>query len=110
MKLPFGKKARIPKEKITGYIPSETHSKGKIKAKFFRHYGFDESNVTLLEKSLIKIASTQETSNIVESDHGTKYVIKGKIKTPSGKIIQVRTIWIIEPNQEVPRFVTAYPV
>lgn len=35
-----------------------------------------------------------------------KYVIDGKINTPSGKVIKIRTIWIIEQDQKEPRFVT----
>lgn len=110
MKLPNRKNVFIPKEKLTEYLLSETHSKGKLKAKFFRGAGFNNNNVSSLEKSLIKIVMTQEVNNIVESIHGIKYVVRGDIKTPSGKIIRICTIWIVEPDQKFPRFVTAYPV
>lgn len=110
MKLPFKEKAYIPKEKLTDYILSETHVGGKSKAKFFRSVGFNENNTSLLEKSLLNIAITQEVKNISESIHGVKYVIEGKIRTPAKGLVQIRTIWILEPNQKVPRFVTAYPV
>lgn len=110
MKLPFRKNAYIPKEKLTRYILSETHADGKLKARLFRKVGFNETNVSLLEKSLLNIAYTQEIKNIVESIHGTKYVIEGPIETPSGKILKLRTIWILETNENIPRFVTTYPV
>lgn len=110
MKLPHRKNAYIPKEKLTDYILSETHADGKLKAKLFRKFGFNETNVSLLEKSLLNIAYTQKVKDIVESIHGTKYVIDGKIKTPSGKILKIRTVWILEPNKNAPRFVTTYPV
>jgi len=51
MKLPNGKRAYIPKEKLTDYILSETHAGGKSKAKFFRSVGFNETNTSVLEKS-----------------------------------------------------------
>lgn len=110
MKLPHRKNAYIPKEKLTDYILSETHADGKLKAKLFRKFGFNETNVSLLEKSLLNIAYKQEVKDIVESIHGTKYVIDGKIKTPRGKILKIRTVWILEPNKNAPRFVTTYPV
>src|SRR3989344_6416993 len=110
MKLPNRKKAYIPNEKLTDYILSETHSGGKSKAKFFRSVGFNETNTSLLEKSLRSIAITQEVKDISESIHGNKYVIEGKIHTPSKKIVKIRSIWILEPDQKAPRFVTAYPV
>ena len=100
----------MPKEKLTGYLLSETHEGGRSKAKFFRSVGFNESNVYLLEKSLLEIAKSEELKNIIESVHGIKYVIDGKINTPSTKVVKVRTVWILEPNQKTPRFITTYPV
>lgn len=110
MKLPNSSKAIIPKEKLIDYILSETHTGGKSKAKFFRAVGFNETNIPLLENSLRKIAIKDEIKNVFESVHGVKYIIEGNINTPNKKIVQIRTIWIIEPNQEKPRFVTTYPV
>lgn len=56
MKLPLRETAYIPKEKLTDYILSETHADGKLKAKLFRKFGFNEANVSLLEKLLLNIA------------------------------------------------------
>lgn len=110
MRLPFRKSAYIPREKLTDYLLSETHTVGKLKAKLFRKVGFNETNVSLLEKSLLNIAYTQEVINIIDSIHGIKYVIDGEIKTPSGKILEIRTVWILEASKNDPRFVTTYPV
>lgn len=110
MKLPNGKYAVVSKEKLTDYLLSEFHPGGKSKAKFFKAFGFTENNVTLLEKSLLKIARTQDVKTITESIHGRKYIIDGKIKTPNKRVIRIRTIWIVEPDQNKPRFITAYPV
>lgn len=110
MKLPFRKNAYIPREKLTHYILSETHAGGKLKAELFRKVGFTKTNASLLEKLLLNIAHTQEVKDIVESIHGIKYVIDGDIKTPRSKILKVRTVWILEPNKNTPRFVTTYPV
>jgi len=110
MKLPYRKKAHIPQEKLTEYILSETHTVGKLKAKFFRAAGFDETNVSILKKSLLTIAQLQEVSEVSTSSYGKKYAIDGKIQSPSGKVLKVRTIWIIEIGQKFPRFVTTYPV
>ncbi len=110
MKLPFHKNAYIQKEKLTEYILSETHTVGRLKAKFFRAAGFNESNVSILKESLLKIAHSQKVKEVKISEHGKKYVIDGQVKAPSGKVLSIRTIWIIETNQKSPRFVTAYPV
>ncbi|RMI24457.1 MAG: hypothetical protein D6681_01980 [Calditrichaeota bacterium] len=110
MKLPNGSKAYIPPEKLTGYLLSETHVIGKAKAKFFRALGFDEANVNLLQTELLTLAKTGDVNESVSSVHGTKYVIDGTIQTPKGGIATIRTVWIIEIDQEIPRFVTAYPI
>lgn len=109
MRLPNRKNLIIPKEKLTEYLLSEIHATGKFKARFFRSLGFNETNVGLLEKSIRKVAE-QPIREDSTSPYGTKYVIDGEIETPSGKAIQMRTVWIIEKGQRRPRFITIYPV
>lgn len=110
MKLPNGNKAIISEDKLIDYILSETHATGKFKAKFFRKLGFNETNVNLLEKQLRKLAKSQEVTDVVSSEYGTKYIIDGAIDTPNRTVAKVRTIWIIEKWETRPRFVTVYPV
>lgn len=52
MKLPNRRNVVIPREKLKNYLLSETHATGKFKARFFRNFGFDETNVGLFEKSI----------------------------------------------------------
>lgn len=110
MKLPNSNKAIIPKEKLTDYVLSETHSTGKFKARFFRNLGFDETNIQILEGFLRKIAISGNVKDEIISPYGIKYVLDGKIEAPAGKSVKIRTIWIIEKGQNRPRFVTVYPV
>lgn len=110
MRLPNAAEAHIPPAKLKDYLLSEKHAIGKSKARFFRSVGFDETNVPQLEQVLLTIARAGHVKDIVVSPHGTKYVIDGSVKTPSGVVARIRTIWIIETGQETPRFVTAYPV
>lgn len=110
MKLPNASKVIISREKLTDYVLSETHSTGRFKAKFFRSLGFNEANVSLFVKALHTIANSEEIKEVSTTMFGAKYVIDGKINTPSGKVVKIRTIWIIEQDQKEPRFVTVYPV
>lgn len=110
MKLPNGNNALVSIEKLTDYLLSETHAVGKAKAKFFRGLGFNDSNVNQLEKSLLKIARTNNIKNIKEFAYGINYVLEGKIKTPSRKIITIVTVWFAKTKESKPSFVTAYPV
>lgn len=109
MKFPNRDKTYIPPSKLTEYLLSETHTVGKAKAKFFQGLGFNETNPRVLEQSLLAIAYTGTIVEVVSSPHGTKYVVDGSLETPSGVVVEVRTVWIIEVEEDRPRFVTAYP-
>ncbi|MDZ7369526.1 MAG: hypothetical protein ONB43_27270 [candidate division KSB1 bacterium] len=109
MELPNRDKAYIPPSKLKDYLLSETHIVGKSKARFLRAFGFDETNVDLLEQGLLTIAQTQEVNEVVSSPHGKKYVIDGSLETPIGNFINMRTVWIMDKGQNRPRFVTAIP-
>ncbi len=89
---------------------SETHIVGKSKARYFRSFGFDETNVSQFEQELIHIAQTELVAEITETIYGKKYVIDGELKTPSGDMIHLRTVWIIETGDDIPKLVTAYPL
>jgi len=110
MSIPNGADAYIPLEKLAGYLLSETHAVGKSKARLFRELGFDESNIAQLERELQNIARSGKVEEILHSPFGTKYVVDGSMHTPKGKIVRIRTVWIIETGRNSPRFVTAYPI
>ena len=48
-------------------------------------------------------------TQLVESAHGSKYIIDGLLQALKGRIGLVRTVWIREPRKERPRLITAYP-
>lgn len=110
MELPNKSKAYVPLEKITDYLLSETHAVGKSKARYFRSYGFNNANAGQLADGLLAVVQTAQAVNSESSPHGTKYIVDGELETPKGVMIPVRTIWIIEKDQDFPRFVTAYPI
>ena len=83
---------------------------GRFKARFFRSLGFNETNVELLQKEILNLANSNNIEDIEQSDYGTKYILEGAIKTPIGKGVKIRTVWIIEEGETQPIFVTAYPI
>lgn len=110
MKLPYGENAYIPPAKLIDYLLSETHPVGRWKARLLRTAGFDESNMDALRRELMRFARDQEVDEVILSPHGTKYIIEGTLTTPTGTPLRVRTVWIIDPAENPPRFITAYPV
>lgn len=109
MKLPHGEQAFVPPEKLSGYLLSETHPTGLSKARFFRSLGFTAESAHLLESQLLVLARDADGAVPSLSPHGQKYSLIGTITAPNGRQARIQTVWIIEPGDERPRFVTAYP-
>jgi hypothetical protein len=55
------------------------------------------------------LAASGELTRAAESPHGRKYVIVGRIQSPSGKTPLVQSIWIVDKGADAVRLVTAYP-
>ena len=110
MILPNREKAFIPAAKLSDYLLSTSHSVGGSKARFFREFGFKEANASSLEAGLLSIARTEEVFMVTPSPFGVKYTVDGTLITPTGITVNVRTVWIIETGENVPRFVTAHPL
>ena len=109
MMLPNSELAYIPEAKLTKYLLSETHAVGKAKARYFRSLGYTEANADQLANSLLMIAKSEGVSQEAATPYGTKYTVEGEIIAPSGTTARIRTIWVVEPHDKRPRFVTAYP-
>ena len=119
MKLPNRKDAIIERKKLTHYLLSLTHPKGKSKAKFFRNIGFNETNIKKFEQVLLQIGRANEITNIKEEikiDKNTsevieiiRYDIPGLILAPNGKQYNVKTGWAIKSSEGIPRLVTVIP-
>ncbi len=103
-------KAFVPKAKITKYLLSFTHRDGRSKAEFFTRFGFSADAWEELVRVLRHHAATHNVKQIEDSPFGTRYIIEGIIQTPDGRTPVIRSIWFVEAGEEIPRFVTAYPV
>ena len=109
MPMPNADSAFVPPEKLTDYLLNEQHPVGGSKAKWFLSLGYDPAEPTVLEQDLLKQVQTSENYAEKSSAFGTKYVVSGRISPPSGDEANVTTVWIIEPPDNRPRLVTAYP-
>ena len=110
MNLPHKEKAYVDRSKLIDYLLSEVHPVGRSKSKFFKRLGFSRDKANLLEKELLFIAKSENVVEVKKSEFGIKYIIDGILKGPSSEARKVRTIWIVEKGESLPRFVTAYPL
>jgi uncharacterized protein DUF6883 len=108
MKLPHNDRLEIPQRKIINYLLDLTHPDGRGKAIFFLHFGFSVEKWGVLALALRKHGIDHDVSKVENSTFGKRYVIEGVLETPDGRNPQVRSVWFVEKESEVTRFVTAY--
>lgn len=103
--------AVVERHKLLAYVLNAAHPDNGGKAQFFESLGFTTENPELLAGALRAIAQTGGLVELVESTHGEKYVVDGRVssQTEKGRYRMVRTVWIIDRGAEAPRLVTAYP-
>ncbi len=99
------------KRKVTDYLLNGAHPDNGGKARFFHGLGFSAEDVARFVKALRDVAETGEVVEKIESVYGVKFVVDGALQAQTGKSAAraVRTVWIIERGESVPRLVTAYP-
>ncbi len=99
--------AVIPEDKLLRYLllPREEDDKSK----FLALAGYTLANWKVLEQDLRKLAHQYEISDIEESPYGTKYEVRGQLKGPNGRVLDVVTIWITLKATGETRFVTLFP-
>ena len=56
--------------------------------------GFDRQHPDLLRRALIQLARTADVEESI-SAYGTKFVGVDSLQTPSGREVQVATVWIL---------------
>jgi hypothetical protein len=110
MKLPNYEQVVITREKIVDYLLSETHRDGRHKAAFFKKFVFMVTEWDRTAWALREHAAEHDVTRVETSPYGQRYVIEGVICSLDGRDPFIRTIWFIETGEEMPRFVTAYPV
>jgi hypothetical protein len=109
MKLPNAHLAIVDREKIVDYLLNPAHPDNGGKAKFFLGHGFTAEQWQDFAEALRRLAGSFPVIERVESQHGVKYIVIGRIETASGRSPSLRTVWIVDKGTNKPRLVTAYP-
>ena len=106
--MPNADKAVIERRKLTDYLLSPTHHRGRYKANFFRELGYSAENWHTLERDLRKLILAYGVTRSRGSLWGQKFSVEGPVEGPNGKTARVVTVWIILTGEHIPRLVTAY--
>lgn len=109
MRLPNVDRAEMDDRKLRDYLLSESHPVGRFKAAFFRSAGFESGRSEALRAEIIRLSEAEEILRVEPSRYGAKYVVRGPIKSPSGRRVIIVVVWMVHSGEDYPRFVTAYP-
>lgn len=88
---------------------NQAHPHDKSKAGFFYNTGYTLNVSAQLQNDLARFACIGKVEGITSNNEGTKYVVTGNFESINGKIYPLKTIWIVEDNNNRPRLITAYP-
>ena len=79
------------------------------KSEFLSKAGYALQNAGQLEKDLRSQLLPLDAEFLDRGEYGVKYIIRGKLKGPNGRILRVVSIWMIENAGGAAKFVTLYP-
>jgi hypothetical protein len=107
-RIPNYERAIIDPAKLQDYVLSHAHPIGRFKAVLFRQMGYTERNWEQFAGD-IRIQHLALDAELGEkTKYGQKYIITGDIRGPSGKVMKLKSIWIILKGEDLPRLITIY--
>ena len=100
---------RVERRKIDEYLLHPINSRGK--ASFFQAHGFALVRWEALRDALIEHASAWPVAEVVVSPYGSRYLVRGGLRTPSGRDPWplVCSVWQADNGDTGVRLITAYP-
>ena len=110
MKIPNAERAVVDIRKLRDYCLNPDHDTGKHKARLFAALlGMGSNDAKALRNALLEAVKTHEARLGQRDRRGQRYTIDF-IFDWHGKQAKIRSGWIIQPNSNSPRLITAYPL
>lgn len=110
MRVPGCERAVVTKAKMVDYLLSVGHPSGRSKARWLMGFGFRPEQWDQLADALKRHAESHEVARIEESPFGQRFIVDGLLESPDGRRPAIRVVWFVEAGDDVPRFVTAFPL
>ena len=107
--LPRVANAILDDRKITRYLLNTIHPTGAAKAKFFMSFGFSPPHWAELKSALLNHPQNNSVTSQSSNPFGQKFEVSCSLVAPDGRNSCIISVWIIEPPDPNPRFITAYP-
>jgi hypothetical protein len=100
--------AIIDERKLTDYLLSPTHRRGRDKARIFRStLGYDRANRADLIEAIRRAILRHEAVFLRQDQYGRHYRVDLTLEGPRGAA-PVRTGWLYDRGSDVPRLTTAF--
>jgi len=99
MKLPNAERVIVEREKIVDYLLNPAHADNGGNAGFFLSLGFSPERWSVLAVAFRRIAESIDIAKSMESPHGRKYIVEGRLETPGDRRPWVRTVWIVDAGK-----------
>jgi hypothetical protein len=109
MKLPHGNRPIVDDAKVQDYLLSPDHPIGRFKARVFGAVGYQRSDWQRLRDDLTTLAAVGDAELNHADAFGQRWVTRGELPSPSGRLLRVVAVWLIPSEGAVPRLITAYP-
>lgn len=108
MKLPNAVQAVVEIEKLRDYCLSETHPRGKHKARVFAStLGITSEHAVELRDLILQGIQNEEAELGEQDEYGQRYVVDVRIRH-SGNEAVVRTAWMVRSGETTPRLTSCY--
>ncbi|MYK19810.1 hypothetical protein C6496_08655 [Candidatus Poribacteria bacterium] len=110
MKIPNAERAIVDIRKLRDYCLNSQNDTGKHKAHlFYVALGITVDDADALRDILLQAVKTSEAQVGRQDIYGQRYRIDFPLTWKARHAI-IRSGWIIDPNSDVPRLLTAYPL
>ncbi len=110
MRMPNGDRAVLDDAKLLDYCLSQTHPRGRHKARVFAAaLGITAAEAAHLKAALLAAARDAEALPTRQNQFGQTYEIRAPLTGPGGTR-DVLSIWIVADADQLPRLVTCYVV
>ncbi len=108
MKLPNAARAVLDIEKLRDYCLSESHPRGKHKARVFESVlGLTANDVTELREGILSAIQTEEAVTGERDEYGQRYLVDFSMKRQDREAV-IRSAWIVRQGENVPRLTSCY--
>ena len=106
--VPNFKKAILDIRKIEDYCLNPIHPRGRHKARVFREaLGVDQADAEWLRAILLQESAKGRPVGLESDEFGGRWRIDVAVSR-HGRDVVVRTVWIVRPGEDAPRFLTCW--